>query len=153
MPTDFAYLDADISTLLERAPWFADDLDCMITCVDSSRDVAKVLEGVLNERRARVHGRFMVLAGSDLVTSHSHVLVGFDEVYLFPRDVWRRTEPSIWQRTFTSEQCQFQRGVPSELLRIMKASGALRYASDGCGLNVAAESSNVLQNLRHSLGL
>ena len=63
---------------------------------------------------------------------------GFDEIYVVEPAAWRNIDPSVWKEHWTSEPIHVDKGLPDSLLNMLWVSGAVRYASDGDGLNVVS---------------
>ncbi len=153
MHRSFTFVDSDISELLRSFPEFADAMDCLITCVDSSMKVRESLAFYLKDYPALTHGPFVVLEAATILALQDRLFPGFGEIYYFRRGDWKSSDPGLWEKTFTSERVHFSESVPQELRDIMKFSHAVRYSSDGCGLNIAAESTTLLRAACSALGI
>lgn len=153
MHRSFTFIDSDIPELLRSFPEFADGMDCLVTCVDSSMNVRESLAFDLKGYRTLTHGPFVVLEATTILALQDRLFPGFDEIYYFQTGDWQSSDPGLWERTFTSEQAQFSEDVPQELRDIMKLSHAVRYSSDGYGLNIAAESTTLLRAACSAVGV
>jgi hypothetical protein len=140
----FEFFDTDIAGLLARFPEFAEGMDCRVTCVDSSMDVRDDVRDQIQGLAHDDFGRFIVLAGRDLLGCAPALFSGFDEVYFFTDDKWRLADPFRWSEQFTSDRANFGVSVPEYLRSLLEWSGAVRYLSDGCGLNIACETKEIL---------
>ena len=96
--------------------------------------------------KARCLGNVIVVpGGNDILTliRDEDIFYNFDELYLCPTIP---KAPSI-SRHFTSDRANFGREVPSEFLALFHDLGAIRYLADGCGLNFACESQELVGKL------
>jgi len=134
----FGFLDSDINALLDACPWFVADADCLLTCIDSGVDTAEMIRYSLALKEVEQLGRFAVLTGEFVLANRGNLFTWFDEFYVFNRDAWRGLTESRWERHYTSDTTRLVEAIPEGLRSVYEWSGALRYASDGDGLNVIA---------------
>lgn len=142
----FGFFDSDISELVEQFPWFVEKYDCVITCLDSGRRTYETLVRLSPAPLEHV-GPYAVLPGEVLVELRQTIFSGFDEFYVFKRNLWRETHPDLWKDQFTSDRIFLKHDIPATLLGAFVRSGACRYASDGTGLNVIVTDPEEFQGL------
>jgi len=102
-----------------------------------------------------VYGNFIVLPGELLISKRYVLLTGFDEVFYFNGSARPSTlspfDVFLWEAHFTSDRFQFHDELPPLLRKIFETSHAVRYSSDGCGLNVICETPMVLEEVCQAL--
>lgn len=156
MPYDrhVAFIDFDIASLLTVYPEFASSYCCLITCLDSSSDVVGAFSSSYKHVNFESFGTFVLISGEDLV-AHRNVFNGFDEVYYFEKTVWAQKlstlKSTLWCEHFTSDNVDVTKNIPSTLSNILIKSEAIRFTSDGCGLNLICESYDVLTKVNLSV--
>jgi hypothetical protein len=139
-------------TIGEIATQYADffaNLSVLLTSLDSNSDLAGYGVWLKNNKPMwDVH-----VIGSSVWISPEHVqqflfepntLSHFDEMYCLAR---QPPESFRIGSIFTSDRCNFSNDVPNSFLEIFSSLGALRYISDGCGLNFACENINVANSI------
>lgn len=149
----FGFFDASILELLDRSPQFVESHDAVITCIDSGENTASSIANIVSPDSLVTLGKFAVLPGEVILRHKAQIFTGFDELYVFSREGWREIEPSVWKTHFTSDTTELRDSIPNDLRQAFIASRAIRYASDGCGLNVIATDPNELAVLRTILAL
>lgn len=131
-----AYIDADINGLLEARPDFVSGCDCVITMLDSGKETWRHLRGSINPAGMRQCGAFAVLSGDLTLEKRQELFSGFDECYVFAPGSWRDLNPNLFSEHYTSERTDANESILSAMRLTFVESGALRYASDGVGLNI-----------------
>jgi hypothetical protein len=129
-----------IFDIVEHVPEYFDDFGMLITCMDSGTDVAAGADcnSVLFEG-AEKHGN-AVFVPVQTVAKHisdGWSFDGFEEIYLL-----RVPEPDLkiyGDEHFTSECFDFSKSVPDSFLERFRYIKAVRFLSDGVGLNFACE--------------
>lgn len=147
----FGFIDISISILAQHFPEFFNQLSMLITCIDSNPQVTK-LEKWINyidskKWNTKVVGSSVWIPSqyvseilSDVQTFH-----GFDEVYLL------RDFPKVnfsTEHSYTTDGFNFAKSVPAEFLRRFHNLSAIRYLSDGCGMNFGCESIEIVERLK-----
>lgn len=147
-----AYKGSDLPTLLSVCPWFVQGHDCVVTSIDSDTSTLYGAKKALDPRLVRNIGSFAVIRGDDLIPHIGELFTGFDELYVLRSDSWHGLDPSIWSEKYTSEHVQLDAQIPDKLIAIFESAGALRYASDGCGLNVLVRDIDEMTRIRLAVG-
>ena len=146
------FFDGGIEALLERCPWFVRRCSCLITCLDSGRNTADALACCLPKSDVRSIGQFGLITGETAINMRETIFAGFDEMYVFEGNFDLAIHPTIWKHQYTSDRIFLRDAVPAELLATFQASGAVRYASDGSGLNVLARQGEDLNSIAAVFG-
>ena len=146
-----AFIDSDINSLLDAVPDFANGLDCLITFLDSDTPKADAVRREIEPFEFETVGSGVVVSGAALLDVRSDFLTGFDEIYYFRKGSWRATDPKLFERHFTTERTQFKSGLPDVFTEIFRMSGAVRYTSDGAGLNLVCEDPNLMSAVKQAL--
>jgi hypothetical protein len=148
----FGFFDSRIEALLERCPWFVRRCSCLITCLDSGRNTADALARCLPKPDVRSIGQFGLITGETAINMRETIFAGFDEMYVFEGNFDLAIGPTIWKHQYTTDRIFLRDAVPAELLAAFQASGAVRYASDGSGLNVLARQVKDLNSIAAVFG-
>lgn len=140
--TAFGYReDLSISCLIEEVPAFFDGVSLLLTCVDSSNKVVKNLDPnyLLNQGVSHYAHLGSVLIKAEFADAfkNNYDFSGFDELYLLSENS-NLLEYAITEH-FTSDGYEFGDEIPKDFLKIFNELGAIRYLSDGCGLNYVCE--------------
>ena len=146
----FGFFDADVRALLEQCAWFVERCWCVLTCLDSGMDTARI--PMLHEIGASAIGRFAVVPGALAIEKRQQLFSGFDEFFVFEDERWRSLDASVWPVQRTSERVELRSALPNELRTTFESWGAVRYASDGVGLNVVSRTPEDLKLLASALG-
>jgi hypothetical protein len=129
-----------IFDIVEHLPEYFADLGMLITCMDSSTDVLDIASASNHEmwKGFEPHGHAIWLPPSTVAwqLENGWNCDGFEEVYLLSRPA---STLSISDEKFTSEAADFAESVPAEFLERFRTTKAVRFLSDGCGLNYACE--------------
>ena len=144
----FGFFDSDIDTLLSRLSSFAEHRDVVITCIDSGTATRAIVEHELPNIEQCALGHFAVLLGEDVIQHRKRLFTGFDEIFVFRRYEWQRVRSDLFDQHFTSDTTELVSAVPESLRSMFVASGALAYASDGCGLNALTADRCALDRIR-----
>ncbi len=140
-----------IAALLKSCPWFIRDLDCVLTCFDSNPETVGYVHGPLFLRDSWQLGPFAVIRGNRLLEVAEFFFCGFDEFYVVRPETWHALAPSIWSEKWTSERFHANLGVPQQVKEAFSNSMALRYASDGDGLNVLSKNPEEILQIAFAL--
>lgn len=141
------FLWSDLNSLLDRFPWFVSGLDCLFTSIDSGPSTADILRHDLPFEIIRTLGSLGIISGDLLLSNRDLLLTGFDELYVLRPDTWRNLDGSLWSRRYTTDVLHLTATIPDRLASMLTASKALRYASDGDGLNVIVSSQGELDKI------
>jgi len=144
----FDFFDASINELLQKCPAFVSGYDCLVTCMDSTAETAGALRRLFPMLGVTTLGSFAVVSGDFALQHREQLFTGFDEFYTFSPGAWRGQNVELWKKHFTSDWVELRTSMPDGLRRAFIDSGALTYASDGCGLNVIVRDGPLLDNLR-----
>jgi hypothetical protein len=144
----FGFFDAGINELLRKYPAFVSGYDCLLTCMDSTAETAGALRRLFPTLSVMTIGSFAVVSGDFALQHREQLFTGFDEFYTFSPGALRGQSVELWKKHFTSDWVELRTSLPDGLRRAFVDSGALTYASDGCGLNVILRDSAVLKKLR-----
>lgn len=142
-------VDAKISDVYDHLPGFFHSFDLLVTRLDSSvslKDIRKWVEYIAHSGwQYQILGDAVWISSNyvDRVFHEQKTFFGFDEVYLL-RGVPKNTPPG---EHFTSDGYDFSKEVPARFIECMTHVGAVRYLSDGCGLNFACESQELADKL------
>ncbi len=141
---------ATISDVYVEFPEFFDSLHLLIARLDSSQS-----HNDLSQWLAYVKENFenyVILTNTVWVDQKSvgnlfrdgKTFVHFDEIYLLNNSPVK--DLSVCEH-FTSDSSDFSKKVPSAFLEEFKRAGAIRYLSDGCGLNFFCESRTLAEKI------
>jgi hypothetical protein len=86
-----------------------------------------------------------------LLASVDAMFAGFDEMYVLPRNYWNAVSRDVFSQCYTSERIHVDEHLPDGLRNAFLSSNALRYASDGDGLNVVTRDPNDLSRISEKL--
>jgi hypothetical protein len=129
-----------IFDIVEHLPEYFADLGTLMTCVDSSTNVVSIASGSSHEmwNGFEAHGNAIWLPPSAVAwqIQNGWSCDGFEEIYLLPRP---ESTLSISDEKFTSEGDNFAESIPNAFLERFRTVKAVRFLSDGCGLNFACE--------------
>lgn len=130
-----------IFDVVNHLPEYFADLGMLMVCKDSSTDVLAIASGSDHEmwKGFEPHGNAIWLppATVALQLENGWNCDGFEEIYLLSRPAFTL---SISDDKFTSEAANFAESIPDKFLERFRATKAVRFLSDGCGLNFACES-------------
>lgn len=141
---------ADLAELAEHAPSFFHIPWALVTMLDSSPVVKRSAEtppgSLILERSktARILGNGILVSHEDILSlvQDETLFPHFDEIYLcehMPTHV--RIEEYF---TSTGPRTNFGKSFPNEFLKTFRELGAVRYLSDGCGLNFVCENEEIV---------
>jgi len=148
----FGFVDLSLSLMSARFPEFFEHLSMLVTCLDSNPQLSSQ-EGWL--RYLRLRGVEFQLLGRAVWIDSNNVLRllgndnpfdGFDEIYLMER---LPKQSAVPEKIYTSERCNFGGHIPTDFLGSFLEMGAVRYISDGCGMNFACESMEIVKKLEY----
>lgn len=129
--------DLTIAELAAQRPEVFSASWIVLTMLDSS-PVSGFQNAILKSSpETRVVGDALVVRGHDILAliQREDIFQHFDEMYLcgaVPASADIHTH-------FTSERANFAKHVPQEFLTLFQSLRAVRYFSDGCGLNFVCE--------------
>lgn len=126
-----AYFDCDVRDLLDICPWFVAEHVCVITAIDSNPEVFKTDMAELGG--ASEYGRAVAVPGTRLLAD-TDMFSGFDEIFVVQSEL--ASPSAIGDGIYTSELVKVSNEIPEELARQFLALKAIRFASDGDGLNL-----------------
>lgn len=140
--TAFGYRkDLSIPNILEEVPAFFNGVSLLLTCIDSSNEVIAHLDPEYLLSKGITHSAHL---GSMLINvefaeafKNNFGFCSFDELYLLPENS-NLLKYAITEH-FTSETYELGAEIPENFLKIFNEMGAIRYLSDGCGLNYVCE--------------
>ncbi len=140
--TAFGYRkDLSIPSILEEVPAFFDGVSLLLTCVDSSNKVVAHLDPEYLLSKGITYsahlGSMLINAEFAEAFKNNYDFSGFDELYLLSENS-NLLKYAITEH-FTSDGYEFGNEIPNDFLKIFNEMGAIRYLSDGCGLNYACE--------------
>lgn len=144
------FTDSSISHVHENLPEYFEDLFLLISCLDSGKDFvtsSKFLSILTsNSLECEILSNCLLISpcNTEQLFRIGKIFTHFDEIYLFkkkPTDILRI------EQSFTTDGYNFGSNVPNEFIDIFKKVGAVRYLSDGCGLNFACESVELVRKL------
>jgi hypothetical protein len=134
----FGFYDASVFGLLVEFPEFIRGFDCLLTCSDSSSETIR-LKPVIAQPEKRIElGSKLGLSGDDLL-NHLRIFDGFDSFIVLKKGALQQLSIVEDIGCFTSERLQFFSAIPPDLRIILDKYSAVRFCSDGVGLNVALE--------------
>jgi hypothetical protein len=149
----FGYADLTITEIGRYCPDFFYGMSMLITCLDSTRPVIKLSRWMqmLDSRKfaaERFDDGILIPASETMrIFREGFTFYGFDEIYLFKdRPLLVKSEKSV----FTTAAYNFSENVPLDFIRGFLEIGATRYISDGCGLNFACESEQLLKLIENT---
>jgi hypothetical protein len=129
-----------IFDIVEHLPEFFADLGMLMTCIDSSRDVLSVASASKHQmwKGFEPHGKAVWLPPSAVAwqIENGWSCDGFEEIYLLPRPT---STILLTDEKFTSEGDNLAEAISTEFLKRFRTIQAVRFLSDGCGLNFACE--------------
>jgi len=146
------FVDLRIADIAEPCPEFFEGFALLITCLDSSPDVVTLSRWVTylksKEWRPLPIGRAVFIPAENTggLLEDRQTFFGFDEVYLLKEELPREL-PHPTDRAYTTDGFDFGESVPDAFWRYFANVGAVRYVSDGVGLNFACESRGCVQRL------
>ncbi len=132
----FAFFDSGIRNLLEARPDFVSGSDCLITMLDSGDDTWSRLRASIKPKDMQQCGPFALLSGEATLEHRHRLFDGFDEFYVFAPGSWRHLDPNLFSEHYTSDRTGANASILNAMRLAFVQSGALRYASDGVGLNI-----------------
>jgi hypothetical protein len=142
LPQDLVagFVPLSIADIVRYMPNFFKGLAMLITVIDSGPASS------LNLENFRGRGLELKPYGTAVLVQEPDVEVllkdgwpfdGFDEVFLLKPPV--NFHVSDFSEHFTTDARDFSQDVPVQFLDMFQALNAVRYLSDGCGLNFACE--------------
>lgn len=146
----FGFVNLSISTITKYYLHFFERLSILITCIDSNPKVNTLSKWI---RYLDIKGFSYKIIGSSIwvpsqyvseLLTDSKTFYGFDELYLL-KDI-----PNINfldENVYTTDAYNFSNYIPDNFLNKFNKIGAIRYLSDGLGLNFGCESIDVVENL------
>lgn len=147
----FGFADISISELAEHYFTFFDSFSLLVTCLDSQPDVASLdkwishLKNINLEFSVLPDGVWLPAASVPSLLLDRFTFRGFDEAYLL------RKEPRFPlgdKQVFTTDRCKLDKSIPERLLGSFHNLEAIRYVSDGSGMNFMCESLAVVEHIR-----
>ena len=147
----FGFIDISISRFAEHFQEYFGSFSMLITCIDSTPQVSS-LKKWMNYIKSKKWD-FKVIGNSIWipsryvleVLSEGQTFYGFDELFLLKR---LPTEGIDDERVYTTDSYNFGRHVPNEFVKKFNRLGATRYLADGCGMNFACESIEIVKRIR-----
>jgi hypothetical protein len=147
----FGFINLSISTIIKYYINFFDGLSMLITCIDSNPKVINLSKWMkyldIRKFNYKIIGNSVWIPQkyiSELLIG-SKTFYGFDEVYLL------KNIPKIGlidDNVYTTDGYDFSKCVPDNFLNKFNNIGAIRYLSDGLGLNFGCESIEIVENLK-----
>jgi hypothetical protein len=146
----FGHLEGSISSLAEKVPEFFSNFSILITCLDSTLDIQTLTKWIdyvkKKECNFEMIGRSMWVPPSFVpeIFQDNRTFFGFDELYLlkhFPK------KEIIIENTFTTDGYDFSSTIPSDFFHYFQDLEAVRYLSDGLGINFGCESIEIVNSL------
>lgn len=136
--------DLAIGELAALVPQFFSLQWAVVTLLDSTPASKGIGQSVLEEFPSICLLENSLLVSKDdilTLTRNDRLFTHFDELYLCKT----KPQPTFIGKYFTTDRADFGKYLPDEFVTIFHSLGAVRYASDGCGLNFACESSDVVE--------
>jgi hypothetical protein len=135
------YVNGWIADVYANVPAFFQNINLLITVQDSSTKTDNISESFALKYRtdiAIVNGHQFLAARAVPEFLEASGFVGFDEMYFIP--TFYPLPKYETNKVFTTDRCNFNDSIPQSFLSIFKNCGAVRFLSDGCGLNYYCES-------------
>ena len=143
--------DLTIAEIGSNCPEFFYGMSMLITCLDSTKTVTKLSKWMqmLHNRKYAAEcfddGIWLPADETMRIFEEGLTFHGFDEIYLFKgRPLLLGSPISV----FTTDGYNFSENVPPDFINGFLERGATRYLSDGCGLNYACESEQLVQLIK-----
>ena len=141
------WADLKLPNVYELFPEFFQGFSMLITCLDSSPGID--WSGGIDLENHKKWGTELINKMLYVtepkfkdIFEDRNTFNGFDEIFLF------REKPFLTpNKYFTTDVANFGNQVPEEFLSYFKTSGAIRYLSDGLGLNFVCESKIILEKI------
>jgi hypothetical protein len=143
------FADLTIGEVATNCADFFSGFSLLVTCLDSNPELRPYGESLLADKSTwaiRIMGESIwvdVRSVRDFL-SDPNTLSHFDEVYLL------REEPKLdfqVHEIFTTDRANFAESVPPAFFKMLQATSARRYLSDGSGLNFACEDRDLVRRL------
>ena len=147
------FTDIRISDVATVFPQFFDGMHLLITCLDSSRRVSGLTKWMDMMKEKKIV--FQPLGDAVWIPSDStanllragKTFYHFDEVYLFNADSQPPVPEEIGGGVFCTDCHNFEENIPEEFISRFLDIKATRFLADGCGMNFACESNEILERL------
>lgn len=101
---------------------------------------------------AKRTGHLALISGDALLSSSRDIFFGFDEFYVLDNAAYATINSTLPKTYNTSDRTELRTTIPDDLHEAFSALGAVRYASDGCGLNVISTRQQELAAITALLG-
>lgn len=146
----YGFVDLTINEVFKYYPEFFKSLDILITCLDSSPHLPDLTKWMNYLKQTGWHYK---MVGDKMWIPSVHVsdvfkqgktFYHFDEAYLVRGIPGQETLPT---RHYTTDGYDFSEEIPSDFIETFLRLGAVRYLSDGSGLNFVCESLEVAEKL------
>jgi len=139
----FGFLNTSIKEVFDKSPWFFNNMDSVVTCLDSNLVQNFSKEVVSNKFQAIKFGNNFLIKDEDLsyYMNDKSLFCGFDEVFIFNK---KSKYIDFKASVYTTDGYNFLKEIPDDFSDLFFKIGSTRYLSDGCGLNFVCESYKVL---------
>lgn len=143
----YGTIDANIRDVIKNYPEFFHLFNGVITCLDSAPKPGtyyKLEDNILKDIKYTIANGDIWIEKKSIISSLDRLMCNYSEIYLLPE------KPDVDIQigdVFTAERAQFIEEIPKEFLRVFKELSAIRYLSDGYGLNFVCESETIAQKL------
>ena len=146
----YGFVDSSITEVYRCFSQFLQSRDILITCLDSTPQVAKLEKWRAHLIHAQINHQVI---GDAVYISSQHVealfklgktFYGFDELYLLRQRPALKDLPG---RRYTSDGFNFSEQLPPDFVAAFIRLRAEGYLSDGCGLNFASQSLDLARHL------
>lgn len=147
----FGFADLTITEVGKLCPEFFSDMALLVTCVDSTHAVSSLDRWFMALKEQdyvfEVIGRAVWISRENAggVVRDGKTFFGFDEMYLIQAKVYER---DLKGSVFTTDGFNFGEELPPDFVNQFRCLPAVRYLSDGCGLNFACESVALVEGLQ-----
>lgn len=149
------WLDSSLGDFLAELPRPGENaLYALLTCLDSSFDVASLLKrnaslrAAVSDVKTLKKGAIVPVKLLHKASLRKQLFIGFDEIWFFPTD---KIEPKPESTSIVGPQ-RIEQETLDQLGPWMEANDCSLALGDGCGLNIIVKASGLAQyTLAHSL--
>ena len=146
----FGHIEGSISSLVEKVPDLYANFSMLITCLDSTSDLPTLNKWI--EYIKKKNCNFEIVGKSIWIPpfivpeifEDNRTFFGFDEFYLLNHSPKKEI---IIDNVFTTDSYDFNSTIPDQFLKYFQELGAVRYLSDGIGINFGCESIELFHRL------